>query len=820
MGVELPPNFDLDAIDPYAPTDEQLAILTGNHDIKTSYLRANPAKLEQEIAILKARQAIVSHPPEDIPEPDIHRTEGDAELDSVLANIDVLAAYNKWIGKSTPDPRGKTKNIMISCPNPDHADRNPSASIDLSKGDGGLWVCHGTCQGTSQEGGDKYDLAAIGLGFPYPGGYKTDGSFPELRRQMARDFGYIVKRERGRTVVQELEVVTEREPDDPGDTPHDGPGDDDDPTPDGGGDGGGVDVDPTGDLEQDQPIGPVDAGADQELGPVPADAGEGSLHDDEGDHRDVHSDAAPDTEAPTDSGDPDRDNDGDDPGRTGEVQLPDQPQDQDDRPNPLRLVVPDPFDIPPEPAEPVLPELPEAPPSINEQVVPLRPDPDKLVGEFDVHSARLDWQKIIPKDTFLWEYMVQNCRFDIPHEFHLWLAFQLIAFACGYHIRLQDVPPISANLYTVLVAPTGVGKSRSAGSMKTLLNMVMPWTGTADMPGTGVKVMGGVESGQALIRAIGHEYEDPASSVPGTMISQVGVRGWTMPEEFAGFVKKAMRSGSDFKERAIEFYDVGKDGVVSTTSIKAGGEIKAQGPFLQITSTTQPEAIHTYLAAEDAVSGFLNRFVFVSGPSRDVRPARWLPLDAPDLARAADGLRRIVEFCETNDGLEMPYTEDGSAAWERLFILVEKSKHITGPMSVRLDLYLKKLMLIFAINEHKTAIDADIVNRMEPIMQHMLACYSRITGELYWRADDDCQNAILKYVHKKNESGAYPRRKEIVDAIKKPIQGRSRFDIMRALDVLDKLEMLSVVKVKNKTGPERQGYKITDTGTAVAARTS
>lgn len=799
MGVELPPDFDLDAVDPYAPTDEQLEVLTGGHAVKTIYYRANPGKLEQELRVLRAQraQAEQAFDSDDIPEPEIHRSEGDVELDGVLANIDVLAAYNKWIHKSDPDPRGKTKNIMVSCPLPGHPDHIPSADLNLEKGEGGVWHCH-----ACQVGGDKYDLAAIALGYAFPEGYKTDGTFPALRRQMANDFGYIVKREHGRTVVREVEVVDESEvavpSPDPRESRSGGPMvDDDPPSGPGGGGGAGVDLDP---AERDQSDGPDRPKVHRRPAEEPiTDEPSGGLSDNQDASGVVLVDTGP--TAATERGSADSNADPAD-------------QDAEDR-VPLRLVVPDPFDLPTEPNPLDLP----VPQSITEQVVELRPDADKLIGEFDLTAAILEWQKIIPKGTFLYEYMKQNCRFDIPHEFHFWNGAQLIAFANGYNIRIQDVPPISSNLYTVLVAPTGVGKSRSAGAMKALLHEVMPWTGTSEMPGTGVKVLGGVESGQALIRAIGHEYEDPAAAVPGTMISQANVRGWTMPEEFAGFVKKALRSGSDFKERAIEFYDVGRDGVVSTTSVKAGGEIKAIGPYLQITSTTQPEAIHTYLAAEDAVSGFLNRFIFVSGPSRDVRPSRWTDADRPDLTKASAGLRLLVEFCETNAGLDMPYTEDGSKAWDELFIIVEKNKYLTGPMAVRLDLLLKKLMLIFAINEHKTAIDASIVHRMEPIMQHLLACYSRITGELYWRSDDDCQNAILKYVHKKNEAGAYPRRKEIVDAIKKPVQGRSRFDIMRALDVLDRLEMLTVVKVKKTRGPDAQGYKITDTGTALAART-
>lgn len=110
------------------------------------------------------------------------------EIDAVLGNVDVLQAYAKWCGKMTPNAGNKTRNIMVSCPLPGHEDKNPSASIDLTKGDGGVWACH-----RCDDGGDKYDLAAIYFGYDRPG-YKGK-DFPELRRKMAQSLGYTVHTE-------------------------------------------------------------------------------------------------------------------------------------------------------------------------------------------------------------------------------------------------------------------------------------------------------------------------------------------------------------------------------------------------------------------------------------------------------------------------------------------------------------------------------------------------------------------------------------------------------------------------------------------------
>lgn len=731
--------IDLDAIDPNAPTEEELDYLSGGNALLKNALRQSGRAVADKISTLRARRAAepaqrseVEHDADLVPD-DPYEDTHDTDLDRAVESIDILDAYARWIGKMSPRVGpGQRENIMVSCPIPGHADEHPSTWVNLDKQ---TWMC-----GKCDRGGDKYDLAAIGKGFAYPDTYKTNGTFPEMRRQMAADFGYVVRRSpSGVDIVEVMEVVTEDD-------------EDGDLDPDPGGNGPGTTPEPDGDGSPwaDNPDEPEDTPAPSETAPA----------------KRVKS-------------------------------------------GPDLFLRPEPYGSADEEVE----EGDEL-----ATVTALRPDPDVAAALADdalLIASALDWESIIPENTFIREYMEQNCKYDIPHEFHLWLALQAIAFANGFHIRIEDVPQINGNLFVVLVGPTGLGKSRATYSLRTVVREVLPWTGTDSLPGTGVKILGGIESGQALVKGITHEYDDPAPIVPGMKVSQPNVRGWTLPEEFAGFVKKAMRMGSDFKERAIEFFDVGRDGEVAVNAIKHGGEIKAVGPFLQVTSTTQPDAIHTYLSSEDSVSGFLNRFVFVTGPSRDARPPRWTMAHAPDLTRAIDGLKAIVAFCEAHDGLDMPYTPDGDAAWTALYGKIEALKEETGPMAVRLDLVLKKVMLLMAINEHRTEIDANLVMRMEPVMKHLLANYTKITGDLYWRSDDACQDAITAYIDKKNKAGSHPRKKEIVDSLKRPTVGRSRFDIGRALDLLEKLEIIKTVKVKSSRGPDRMGYKINDLDTLI-----
>jgi hypothetical protein len=133
------------------------------------------------------------------------RSEEEQEVDAVIERVGIVEAYNRWAQKGHVDPKGRTEGIKVRCPNPAHPDHDPSAWLNTTKE---VWVCGGC----GMEGGDKFDIAAWGLGFPVPG-YKDGKKFPELRRAMAASMGYTVrKRGKTETATKEPEAANEPEP--------------------------------------------------------------------------------------------------------------------------------------------------------------------------------------------------------------------------------------------------------------------------------------------------------------------------------------------------------------------------------------------------------------------------------------------------------------------------------------------------------------------------------------------------------------------------------------------------------------------------------
>jgi hypothetical protein len=108
----------------------------------------------------------------------------DVRLNSFMDNFDILEGYRRFIGKMEPKESGRRKEgIMVSCPLPNHPDKNPSAWCNT---DNNLWFCGGC-----QTGGDIYDLGAIHFGYSLDS-YKHNGTFPVLKKQMAERLGYVV----------------------------------------------------------------------------------------------------------------------------------------------------------------------------------------------------------------------------------------------------------------------------------------------------------------------------------------------------------------------------------------------------------------------------------------------------------------------------------------------------------------------------------------------------------------------------------------------------------------------------------------------------
>lgn len=170
--------------------------------------RKSFAEMRRELAEQRGRQLPVPDPPrklhavpspvDDDLIPEVYdESEEDLQMDNIIDSIDILDAYRRWIGKEVDEKTtGQTEGIKVSCPNPGHRDKDPSAWLNS---DNRRWYCGGC-----QEGGDIYDIAAIKFGYQRPD-YKEGKAFHDLRREMAESYGYRIK------VISGTEVIWREE---------------------------------------------------------------------------------------------------------------------------------------------------------------------------------------------------------------------------------------------------------------------------------------------------------------------------------------------------------------------------------------------------------------------------------------------------------------------------------------------------------------------------------------------------------------------------------------------------------------------------------
>lgn len=603
----------------------------------------------------------ITFDPDLVPEVEYERKPEQDELDRVIDGIDILDAYAKWCGKSIPKSTSRNE-VQVSCPIPGHADANPSASINTEKE---VWQCY-----ACEMGGDKYDIAAYHFGYNVPG-YKKDGSFPQLRADMAADYGYTVKR----TMGGETFVV--------------GP---DEPPP-----------------ESDKS------------------AGQSST---------VGSSSAPEP--------------------------PDKPE--------LRVTSEEPLDAP---------------------VI----DPNNT-AQADIF---IDWENIVPQETFLDEWMTTVAVDDLPHEYYFWEGLQALAFSVGDGTILADLRPVKSNIYVCTYGGTGSGKTRATYPYLDLLRTALPFEYEPSEPCRGTKILPSPGSAESLLDMFGYDLLDTEMK----KIGNAPVRGLVKIEEFSSFIARASRPGAAFKEILMELYDAYKNEVTHHT--RGSGLTIARDPFCQMITTTQPNAIHAFLNRNDTETGFLNRWVFAAGTRRREHIAHGGTM--PDVSGPADMLRAVHRWArpERTMRLEGPALE----VWEAFFfgnIAPLKDNLELDSMFSRIDLTLKKLILLFTINMKLDHPTPETVQMATALFPYLHKTYSAFTRDLGVSPESNCQVRIIQIIKDHYLiMGEWPSKRQIVQRLNKKFQLDM---VQKQLKVL--VEMETIISKVNKParGPSTERFEL------------
>lgn len=170
-----------------------------------------------------------------------------------------------------------------------------------------------------------------------------------------------------------------------------------------------------------------------------------------------------------------------------------------------------------------------------------------------------------------------------------------------------------------------------------------------------------------------------------------------------------------------------------------------------------------------------------------------------DLTESVDLLKRIRAW----GGIErdVQFTDAGFEEYEKfvrkqVFPLQIKDE---SDLLTRLDLTMKRMILLFCINEKRVDADTDIVKKVEPILDYLIDCYRILNAEIGITQLSEITTEIMRHIVRIQEStGRGATARDLSVRMKR--KNYSPDLIKRALETLVALDWIDIEKNK---GPGR-----------------
>lgn len=413
----------------------------------------------------------------------------------------------------------------------------------------------------------------------------------------------------------------------------------------------------------------------------------------------------------------------------------------------------------------------------------------------------IDWRSIVASDSFLDQYMKATSNDDSPEEYHFWHGMLALGHAVGRNVHLDDNKPVYGNMLVCLLGATGVGKSRSREWLDDVLETVCPFRDNG-LDTSGVKITAVPGSGEALVKMFSHQSIDP--SLPKGSRVYTPVNGIVDYDEFAALISRASRPGSTIKTVVMAMSDCRKR--VSTSAITTGDQY-AESPFCSVTASTQPKAVRSLLNKSDADSGFLNRWLFIGGsPKQRIAIGGLRSPYRVDLTAATDELKGIRSWGAKQR--RVTWTEDAAVEFTKFFDDVLYPVMLADESSLlkRLDLTMKRICLLFAINQRSEVVTLEMVKNAKKLFTYLVKCYGILDAEIGISQLTEITNELLRHItrhQEKTHRGASARDLQRYTARKKYPPDM----LKRALENMVALDWIEIEKPSAKVGRPTIRYK-------------
>jgi hypothetical protein len=411
-------------------------------------------------------------------------------------------------------------------------------------------------------------------------------------------------------------------------------------------------------------------------------------------------------------------------------------------------------------------------PTLEDLSDPAVDDPAEIVEELFEQSQNeaieqmmptLEWRKVLAQtpDTFLDAVMHATSIDDTPEEYNFWATgLGSLGLTTGRDVTLRDSIPVYGNLFICTLGRSGSGKSRAKAHYMNLIRGVHKYDPTPDIP-TGVKIMGQVSSAEYLIQAFSKPVMDPNNDKQ--IAYYAPVKGLLDYPELASLTGRAGRSGSVLKPGLIDVYDVTDS--VTSGAVTTGTKV-AEKPYGALITTTQPRVLRELLADTDDSSGFLNRFVFVCG-----KPKKRIVIGGRkiDLAEAKLKLEQIKGWVASfRPGEQIEWSDDAANIFTEFYYQRIEPTQIQSDneLLVRLDLLMKKLVLLFTVNLMEKTVSVLAVEQAIMCFDYLVDCYAIVASQMIATNEKEIVEAI-EYQLRRLDNGKGVTLRDISKALKR-----------------------------------------------------
>jgi hypothetical protein len=423
----------------------------------------------------------------------------------------------------------------------------------------------------------------------------------------------------------------------------------------------------------------------------------------------------------------------------------------------------------------------------------------------------IDWKSIVPENTFLRAYLEETSKDDSPEEFHFWNGLIAVGMAVGVNRYLEDTPFVFGNLFLCTVGSSGTGKSKSKRHLINLIHDALPYDRTSQPP-DGAQYLTGVQSGEVLIKSFQHDIIDMVTGKP-TGKQWPGIRGCIEFDELASLIGKSSRLGSTLKTTLMELYDAPR--WLASTSMTHGAVV-AEKPFGSVITTTQFKSVRELISRADDNAGFANRWFYATGIKKKPFSVNRAYID---LTRAK-GLLGAIQLA-TRTPEVITWNAKAEAIWDDFFhnTFIAMRDKSDQTIIQRIDLLMKKLFLLFAVNERSTGITESIVQRVLSLFNHIFESYGVIEQQINATNENDDTAFIVRTIGRLTSSkGRGPTPRDIFEASK------TRFgSVSKLRKMLENLVVLGMIE-EFKIPPGPKGGRPTScfvvSGTQVTAQAS